>query len=188
MTVKINEDLCTGCGLCVSACKESAIALIGGKAKLVREDYCDGLGMCLPVCPTGAISLGEPPLRTEDTAHLRHWPLQIQLISPNAPCFEGAHLLIAADCTAFAYAHFHSEYMQGKVTLIGCPKLDETDYSEKLADILRANDIKSVTAARMEVPCCAAVVTAAGQALKDSGKQLPFHTVTFSIGGKVLPD
>ena len=135
-----------------------------GKAKLLRDDYCDELGDCLPTCPTG------------------------KLAPVNAPYFDGAKLLIAADCTAFAYANLHQEFMKGKITLIGCPKLDSVDYSEKLTRIIQTNNIQSVTIIRMEVPCCGGLKAAAKTAVKNSGKFIPWQVVTVSIDGKILSD
>ena len=117
---------------------------------------------------------------------MRNWPVQIKLAPVHAPYFEDAKLLIAADCTAYAYANFHQEFMRGKVTLIGCPKLDAVDYSEKLTEILRSNDIQSVTILRMEVPCCGGLEMAAKKALQTSGKFIPWQVVTISIDGKIL--
>lgn len=222
--IEINRDKCNGCGACAKACHEGAIAMVDGKAKLMRDDYCDGLGDCLPTCPTGAITFVEREAAAYDEAavqqhmaqkkaafhgcpgsatklfqrqaapagdgtipsQLAQWPCQIRLISPGAPCFAGAHLLIAADCTAYAYADFHRDFMQGRITLIGCPKLDAVDYSEKLTEIIRNNDIKSVTVLRMEVPCCGGLEHAAVTALKNSGKFIPWNVVTFSVDGRIL--
>lgn len=242
--IKIDEEKCNGCGLCADACHEGAIAIVDGKAKLLRDDYCDGLGNCLPVCPAGAIQFerreaakyneaevkkhmekevkqeeqhnqGNPdplpcgcpgtqsraivhkagktkPVPTEAAAalpsQLNSWPIQIKLVPVNAPYFTGAHLLIAADCTAYAYGNFHQELMKNKITLIGCPKLDEGDYAEKLAAIIQNNEIKSVTVVRMEVPCCAGLAHATIEALKKSGKMLPWSIVTISIDGRILED
>ena len=119
-------------------------------------------------------------------SELRQWPVQIKLVPVNAPYFDGAHLLVAADCTAYAYAGFHQELMRNKITLIGCPKLDEGDYSEKLTEIIRQNDIKSVTVARMEVPCCGGIEHAVRTALQASGKFLPWRVVTVSTNGQIL--
>ena len=119
-------------------------------------------------------------------SQLAQWPCQIKLVPVNAPYFQGAKLLIAADCTAYAYANVHQEFMRGKVTIIGCPKLDDVDYSEKLTQILENNDIKSVTILRMEVPCCGGLEMAAKKALKESGKFIPWQVVTISIDGKIL--
>ena len=228
--IKIDESKCDGCGLCVSACREGAIGMVDGKAKLLRDDYCDGLGDCLPVCPTAAITFeereaaefdeaavkanienkqpetlacgcpgtssksfkrekpGDPiqpqtePVRT----HLNQWPVQIKLVPVNAPYFEGANLLVAADCAAYAYGDFHDKYMKNKITVIGCPKLDEGDYSEKLTAILKRNNIKSVTVVRMSVPCCGGIEAAVKNALQNCGEMIPWQVVTISTDGTVL--
>ena len=201
--IEIDEDKCNGCGACAAACREGAIGMVDGKAKLLRDDYCDGLGDCLPTCPTGAIRFVEREAAAYDEqavlenqkkaapaviqpSQLAQWPCQIKLVPVNAPYFQGAKLLIAADCTAYAYANVHQEFMRGKVTIIGCPKLDDVDYSEKLTQILENNDIKSVTILRMEVPCCGGLEMAAKKALKESGKFIPWQVVTISIDGKIL--
>ena len=192
--IEINEEKCNGCGLCAKACHENAIGMVNGKAKLLRDDYCDGLGDCLPTCPTGAITFVEREAAAYDEAAVeankrkknRQWPIQIQLTPVNAPYFDGADLLIAADCTAFAYANFAKEIQKGKITLIGCPKLDPVDYSEKLTAILEQNDVKSVTIIRMEVPCCGGIQNAAVTAMKKSGKFIPWHVLTVSVEGEVL--
>ena len=119
-------------------------------------------------------------------SQLRNWPVQIKLAPVNAPYFDGAKLLIAADCTAYAYADFHQDFIRGKVALVGCPKLDDVDYSEKLTEIIRNNDIQSVTIVRMEVPCCGGLEMAAKKALQASGKFIPWQVVTISIDGKIL--
>lgn len=119
-------------------------------------------------------------------SQLRNWPVQIKLAPINAPYFRGAKLLIAADCTAYAYANFHQEFIRGKVTMVGCPKLDSVDYSEKLTEIIRNNDIQSVTIVRMEVPCCGGLEMAAKKALQASGKFIPWQVVTISIDGTIL--
>ena len=192
--IHINEDKCNGCGACAKACHEGAIGMVNGKAKLLREDYCDGLGDCLPACPTGAITFEEREAPAYNEAavlesqkrKLSNWPIQIKLVPINAPYFEGANLLIAADCVAYSYASFHKEFIRGKITLIGCPKLDEIDYSEKLSAIIRQNNIKSVTIVRMEVPCCGGLEAAVKTALKNSGKFIPWNVVTVSIDGKII--
>ena len=201
--IEIDEDKCNGCGACAAACHEGAIGMVDGKAKLLRDDYCDGLGDCLPTCPTGAIRFVEREAAAYDEqavlenqkkaapaviqpSQLAQWPCQIKLVPVNAPYFQGAKLLIAADCTAYAYANVHQEFMRGKVTIIGSPKLDDVDYSEKLTQILENNDIKSVTILRMEVPCCGGLEMAAKKALKESGKFIPWQVVTISIDGKIL--
>ena len=210
--IQINEEKCNGCGLCADACHEGAIGIVGGKAKLLREDYCDGLGDCLPACPMNAISFEEREAPAYDEAavlaakkakeeggvkecsgdfaarlpsHLTNFPVQIKLVPPNASCFDGADLLIAADCTAYAYGNFHKEFMEGRVTLIGCPKLDGVNYGEKLAQIFRQHEIRSITVIRMTVPCCGGLTHAVKTALEDSGKGIPLRIVTVSPDGKV---
>lgn len=192
--IKINEEKCNGCGLCATACHEGAIGIVEGKAKLLREDYCDGLGDCLPVCPTGAISFEEREAPAYDAkavakaqgSQLSQWPVQIKLAPVNAPYFNGANLLIAADCTAYAYGSFHNQFIKNHVVLIGCPKLDDGDYTEKLAEIISMNDIKSLSIVRMEVPCCGGIEHAAVEALKRSKKFIPWQVYTISVDGKIL--
>lgn len=198
--VKIDQERCNGCGLCAQACHEGAIGMVDGKAALLRDDYCDGLGDCLPVCPTDAIAFEEREALPYDDAavqaarqaspaarsQLAQWPAQIKLVPTNAPYFDGAHLLIAADCTAYAYAGFHDRFMQGCITVIGCPKLDAGDYAEKLTAILAQNNIRRVTIARMEVPCCGGLSHAAMQALRDCDKMIPWEVVTISTDGRIL--
>ena len=269
--VEIDEAKCTGCGLCANACHEGAIAMVDGKAKLVKDDYCDGMGDCLPECPAGAIKIVEreaaaydekavqerkmaklqaggmlltsktpppggldrrslggggcpgkmarmiqrdaKPVQTDGSqppildSQLRQWPVQIKLVPVKAPWFNGAKLLIAADCTAYAYANFHQELMRGRITIIGCPKLDEGDYTEKLTAILQENDIKELVIVRMEVPCCGGLERAATNALKavaaaeagpanragqaerkrvPSGKFIPWRVVTVAIDGHII--
>lgn len=190
--VKIDNEKCNGCGACARACHEGAIEMIDGKAKLTREDYCDGLGDCLPECPAGAITFEEREAPAYDHAAVlaskqKNWPLQIRLIPVSAPYFDGVSLLIAADCTAFAYANFYDDFQKGKVTLIGCPKLDAVDYSKKLTEILKCNDIRSITVLRMEVPCCGGLEIAVKKALQDSGKTMPCPVVTITTQGSILP-
>lgn len=222
--IRIDEEKCNGCGACARACHEGAIAMVDGKAKLMREDYCDGLGDCLPACPTGAISFemreapaydeaavlaakkrqgGVPHVcpgaktgfirRDEETADgtvasscLSQWPVQIKLAPINAPWFAGADLLVAADCTAFAYGNFHADFIRGRITLVGCPKLDGVDYAGKLAQILAGNDVRSITVARMEVPCCGGLESAVRRALEMSGKDIPLTVSLISTDGKLL--
>ena len=219
--IKIDKEKCVGCGLCVDACHEGAIALIDGKAELIKDDYCDGLGDCLPTCPTNAISFetreaaeyDELAVKAKKAAscscpstkmktfspnesvrvsseviesQLRQWPVQIKLVPINAPYFENANLLICADCVAFAYGNLHNDFMKGKITLIGCPKLDNVDYSEKLTEIIKNNNIKSVTVVKMEVPCCGGLEVATVKALKASGKFLQWRVVTISTDGQIL--
>ena len=193
--IRIDEEKCNGCGLCATACHEGAIGMVDGKAKLLREDYCDGLGDCLPACPTGAIAFemreapayNEAAVKQRNRSRLQNFPVQIKLVPPIAPWFDGADLLIAADCTAYAYADFHNAFIKDKITLIGCPKLDMTDYSQKLADIFQNNAIRSITVVRMQVPCCGGLTYAVKTALEQSGKEIPLQVVTVTNDGKILP-
>ena len=203
--ITIDESKCDGCGLCAKACHEGAIGMVDGKAKLLREDYCDGLGDCLPACPMNAISFEaseapaynetavmaakkakETPCTCAVSTQLNNFPVQLKLVAPNAPCFNGADLLIAADCTAYAYGNFHNDFIRGKVMLIACPKLDMTDYSEKLATIFENNDIKSITVTRMTVPCCGGLPYMVRNALAQSGKDIPVEVVTITPNGECV--
>lgn len=189
--IEIDQEKCNGCGICAKACHEGAIGMVNGKAALLRDDYCDGLGDCLPACPTGAITFVEREAEAYNEAavqasSLRQWPVQMKLLPVRAPWFNGADLLIAADCTAYSYASFHKDFIKGRVTLVGCPKLDAVDYSVKLTEIFCNNDIRSVTVVRMEVPCCGGLEFAVKKALQASGKNITCEVVTISIDGMIL--
>lgn len=194
--VNIDKVKCIGCGLCVAACHEKAIELIEGKAQLIKDDYCDGLGDCLPHCPVDAIKIETRDAvpfdeslfkkKTSNSSRLTQWPVQIKLANVNASFFAGAHLLIAASCTAFAYADFHKDFMNKRVTLIGCPKLDGVDYSLKLTEIITFNNIKSITLVRMEVPCCSRLERDILQAIANSGKDLHFSVRVISTKGELV--
>lgn len=242
--VKIDQEKCNGCGLCVPACAEGAIKIINGKAVLSADNLCDGLGACLGECPQDAItviereadafdetavaehlaknnsateaakphqpghdhreahhggcpgsrviSFPQPQASTAPVAkqpsRLRQWPVQLHLTPVNAPYFQDADLLITADCVPFACADFHKDFLAGKAVVIGCPKLDDNRfYQEKLAELFRVNNLRSIMVLRMEVPCCGGIVMAARQALAASGKDIPFHEVTISISGEARP-
>lgn len=198
----LRDDYCDGLGDCLPNCPVGAISFIEREAAAYDEaavqenkkKKMQAMGQA-PVggCPGSRMrQLERKPAEENQNAgspvisKLRQWPVQIKLAPVNAPYFDGAKLLIAADCTAYAYGSFHQDFIRGKVTLIGCPKLDDVDYSEKLTEIIRNNDIKSVTVVRMEVPCCGGLEHAAVTALKNSGKFIPWNVVTISIDGKIL--
>ena len=145
-----------------------------------------------PAASPGIFSVRRrPPWETpqaQQTSRLSQWPVQIKLVPVNAPYFDGARLLIAADCTAYAYAAFHERFIKGHITLVGCPKLDSVDYSEKLTEIIRENNIKSVTVVRMEVPCCGGLELAAKKALQQSGKFIPWQVVTVTVDGRLVEE
>ncbi|NQT75387.1 MAG: 4Fe-4S binding protein [Candidatus Omnitrophica bacterium] len=229
--VKIDEEKCTGCGLCIPNCAEGALQIVDGKARLVKEVYCDGLGACLGHCPEGAITIEEREARAFDEkatekhieklkekekalpcgcpgtavkmikrqatsdkrqgkrnteSELANWPVQLMLVPTQAPYLKDADLLIAADCTAFSYPDFHQDFLKGRVLLLGCPKLDAaTIYEEKLAEIFKMNDIKSITVLHMEVPCCFGLIQIVNEALRLSGKKIPLKEVTIGIKGDV---
>lgn len=192
------EDYCDGLGDCLPACPTSAITFEereapaydesavlkakekkasaplpcgcpGTQSKAINREVCDCSAPSVPV-----------------TSQLRQWPVQIKLVPINAPYFDGANLLVAADCTAYAYGNFHNEFIRGRITLIGCPKLDEGDYTEKLTTIIKNNDIKSVTVVRMEVPCCGGIENAVKRALMASGKFIPWRVVTVTTDGRLV--
>ena len=236
--VIIDEEKCTGCGLCVPECAEGAIKIVDGKARLIDEIYCDGLGACLGHCPEDAITVEEREAAPFDeeavhalqaaqghahghhahaacpsgacpSAHtaaldrsetadeidavrtpsqLSNWPVQLTLVSPSAPYFEDADLLVAADCVPFAYSAFHSDLLRGKVLVVGCPKLDDASfYREKLTEILSSSNVRSVTVAHMEVPCCFGLGRVVEGAIVASGKAIPLEDVTITLRGEREP-
>ena len=190
----LREDYCDGLGDCLPACPMNAISFEEREAPAYDEAAVlaakKAKEAALPCgCPgTACQSLQREPARPVAAveSQLRQWPVQIKLAPVNAPWFDGAHLLIAADCTAYAYGNFHNEFIRNKITLIGCPKLDAGDYAEKLTAIIANNDIKSVTIVRMEVPCCGGIEFAAKRAIQASGKFLPWQVVTISTDGRIL--
>lgn len=250
--VEIDRNKCNGCGVCVSACHEGAIEIIGGKATLVSDVYCDGLGNCIGKCPQDAIKIISKDAQDFDFAktnehlrkigrnllksnplgirknqnkddnkndvgrvphlstcpgamvltfekvsrpknerkgksfsELRQWPVQLSLVSVNAPFFKGADVLICADCVPFAEPDFHDKLLKGKAIVIGCPKLDDIElYAEKIQEIIRTNDIRTVTVAIMEVPCCARLYAVVNEAAEMSGKNVPVTKIVTKIGGR----
>ena len=249
--IKIDEEKCNGCGLCVPNCAEGAIQIIDGKAKLVKDSFCDGLGACLGHCPQDALHIierdaddfdveaamshvksmkmqkdtgcnthhGNPhhvhqhgggcpgsrmrmfgqenntakasavssgDIEVKIKPQLRQWPVQLHLVPVNAPYFNNADLLVTADCVPFAYANYHLDLLKGKAVVIGCPKLDDLDaYVEKLTNIVSENNLRSITVAHMEVPCCSGIVRAVDIAVQRSGKSLPVTKVKVKIDGAV---
>ena len=269
--IKIDDDKCNGCGLCIPNCPEGALQVIDGKARLVSDLFCDGLGACIGYCPQGAITIEERPAQKYDErkvmenivkqgknvirAHLEHlkghneeaylseainflrekcivnpleektvftahkhtcpssreidlrqiqndrkgkasykavsqlanWPIQIKLAPINASYFKDADLLIAADCVCFSYANFHEDFLRNKILLVGCPKLDDAAlYQEKITQILKNNNIKSITCVHMEVPCCFGLVSLVKSAISSSGKDIPFKEINISIKGETI--
>ena len=195
----LRDDYCDGLGDCLPACPTGAISFVVRDAAAydeaaVQEAKKNAGHSHVGGCPGSMVQTVEHAAKPAAAcsavlvSQLSNWPVQIKLAPVNAPYFSGAKLLIAADCTAYAYANFHQEFMRDKVTLVGCPKLDGVDYAEKLAAILRNNDISSVTVARMEVPCCGGLEMATKRALQDSGKSIPLQVVTISIDGEILGD
>lgn len=242
--VKIHEEKCNGCGLCVTSCHEGAIEIVDGKARLISDKYCDGLGNCLPACPTNAIEIiereadefdeiaveqllkqnatnkdagikakpipcgcpgtmakklqkpTETPTEIKDKSvdqsgvrpsELSQWPVQLKLVHPQADFFENADVLVAADCTAFAYGDFHKDFVKGKVVLIGCPKLDDNQYYvEKMTEIIAHNSLNSITVVRMEVPCCGGIIAAVKEAMLKAQTIIPYHEVIIGVNGDIV--
>ena len=195
----LRDDYCDGLGNCLPACPVNAITFVEREAAAYDEAAVlahqaakrntHPMGGC-PGSRSMTISHEDAPSPAAASApsRLSQWPVQIKLVPVNAPYFDGARLLIAADCTAYAYAAFHERFIKGRITLVGCPKLDGVDYAEKLTEILRLNDVKSVTVVRMEVPCCGGLEHAARAALQNSGKLIPWQVVTVSTDGRILDE
>ena len=209
--VNIDENPCNGCGNCIPKCAEGALQIVNGKAKIIKDVYCDGLGACLGECPQGAITItereAEPFNETEVHEYLKNktnptapinnqaiqtpqkpqWPVKLNLVPPKAPFFENADLLFAADCAPVALKNFHDSLMPGKRVIIGCPKFDDARaYAQKLTEILKQNNIASVTVVHMEVPCCTGLKWAVNKALEASGKQIPTKEYEVKIGGEIV--
>ena len=199
----LREDYCDGLGDCLPACPTGAItfevreapAYDAAAVEAAKKAKAAKVGGPLPCgCPgsqsrsiqrTPCAAPAAAPSAPEES-QLSQWPVQIKLVPVNAPYFDGAKLLVAADCTAYAYAAFHRDFIRGRITLVGCPKLDEGDYADKLTEILRRNDIKSVTVVRMEVPCCGGLENAVKRALQNCGKLIPWQVTVISTDGRIL--
>ena len=198
----LRDDYCDGLGDCLPVCPTGAIsfvereaaaydeaAVMASKAKAAEGDTlpCGCPGTQSRAIKHMELSMSETlKMPDEQPSRLSQWPVQIKLAPINAPYFNGARLLVAADCTAYAYGAFHERFIKGRITLVGCPKLDSVDYSEKLTEIIRQNDIKDVTVVRMEVPCCGGIENAVKAALQNSGKFSPWQVVTISTDGRIL--
>ena len=201
--VKIDETRCNGCGSCIPKCAEGALQIVNGKARTVSDVYCDGLGACLGHCPQGAITIiereakdfseeavryykNETKPKTKEQEILLQWPVKLNLLPLRAPFYENADLLIAADCAAVVYSSFRGFLMAGKRTIIGCPKFDDARaYAQKLGEILRQNNIATITIAHMEVPCCSGLKWAVDKALESSGKRIPVRRCEITVRGEV---
>ena len=200
----LRDDYCDGLGDCLPACPTGAISFVEREAAAYDEQAVlankqkkmqqQGMGLH-GGCPGTRMrtfrheaASGTEPAPPAAQSRLSQWPVQIKLVPVNAPYFDGARLLIAADCTAYAYAAFHERFIKGHITLVGCPKLDSVDYAEKLTEIIRENNIKSVTVVRMEVPCCGGLELAAKKALQQSGKFIPWQVVTVTVDGRLVED
>ncbi|XHH09671.1 MAG: ATP-binding protein [Candidatus Bathyarchaeia archaeon] len=208
--VQIDENLCNGCGQCIPNCVEGALQIVNGKAKIVKDTYCDGLGACLGHCPQGAITITEreaeefnqeevhqylktkqatqipSPASTNPTPQKPQWPVKIDLVPPKAPFFENADILLAADCAPVALKNFHS-LTAGKRVIIGCPKFnDARAYAAKLTEILKQNNIASVTVVHMEVPCCTGLKWAVNKATEGSGKKVSTREIEVKVGGETV--
>jgi ferredoxin len=208
--VNINENLCNGCGQCIPKCVEGALQIVNGKAKIIKDTYCDGLGACLGQCPQGAITITEreadafneqevheyikskqaPSVQahttTPATPQKPQWPVKIDLVPPKAPFFENADILLAADCAPVALKNF-PDLMAGKRVIIGCPKFnDARAYAAKLTELLKQNNIASITVAHMEVPCCTGLKWAVNKAMEGSGKKVPTREIEVKVGGETV--
>lgn len=198
--VHINQALCNGCGNCIPKCAEGALQIVNGKATILKDTYCDGLGACLGHCPQNAITIIEREAEefNEEAAHQHaqkteaktptrpQWPIKLNLTPVKAPFFEKAHLLLAADCAPAACPAFRSKLLPEKRLLMGCPKFDDAEaYAQKLAEILKHNNIASITVATMEVPCCSGLKWVADKAAAEAGKQIPIKQCVITIGGEI---
>ena len=198
-TVEIDESRCNGCGLCVTACHEGALALVDGKAKLVRPDFCDGMGDCLPACPQDAIRFiessisqhipiqAQPGLMAQPNISIPgvQWPIQLALVSPISDVLKG-RLVIAADCTAFKVENFHKTFVRDNPVVIGCPKLDDRSRFDKLIEIFSNNPITEVEVVRMEVPCCSALTRLVNSAVEMSGKPISVKETIIARDGSII--
>ncbi len=208
--IEIDEEKCDGCGNCIPSCHEGALAIIDGKARLVRDSLCDGIGNCLGECPQGAIRIIEreadpfvdphagdgvhrdpvpakaPAIPEFAGSALRQWPVELSLVSPMAPWLRDADLLVTADCVPFAYANYHRDFLAGRAVVVGCPKLDDIQaHAAKLKAIFETARPRSVTVLQMEVPCCGGIVRATEFAMQAAGSTAPMDVVTITTDGRI---
>ncbi len=200
--IKINEQLCNGCGECIPNCAEGAIQIVDKKARIVKDSYCDGLGACLGHCPQGALTIVEREADNfdEESAKLHiakiqnkdqkiakpQWPIMLNLVSTTADFFNDSNILLVADCVPATYPNFHKKLAPGKTILIGCPKFDDAiKYAEKLGEIIKQHNIKSITVAHMEVPCCSGLKWIAQKAVETSNKKIPVQNIMIGINGEI---
>ena len=193
--IKIDESRCTGCGACVKGCHEGVLQVIDGKARVVNETCCDGLGACIGSCPAGALTLEEreaEPYKEQQaccniSSPMRQFPIQLRLVNPNAPFLRNSDLVLAADCTAFVYSHFHHQFMQNNSIVIACPKLDSTIelYIEKLTAMIDDAAINSLTVIMKEVPCCGGLWHIAQRAQANAGRKIPIRKVIVGVDGEL---
>ena len=200
--IKIDEQLCNGCGKCIPNCAEGAIQIVDKKARIVKDSYCDGLGACLGHCPQGALTIIEREANNfdEEAAKLHigkiqnkdqkitksQWPIMLNLVSPTADFFNDSDILLVADCVPATYPNFHKKLVPGKTILIGCPKFDDAiKYAEKLGEIIKQHNIKSITVAHMEVPCCSGLKWIAQKALETSNKKIPIQNIMIGVNGEI---
>ncbi|MCW4044350.1 MAG: 4Fe-4S ferredoxin [Candidatus Bathyarchaeota archaeon] len=199
----IDEALCNGCGSCIPKCAEGALQVVSGKARIVSDSHCDGLGACIGHCPQGAITIMEREAEDfdekaarahvhkteavwEDKPPVTQWPVKFNLVPVAAAFFEKADLLIAADCAPVACVSFRGKLMRGKRVIIGCPKFDDAEaYAQTLGEILKRNNVASITVAHMEVPCCSGLMWAVDKAVATSGKQISVKQYVIAINGKI---
>ena len=184
----IDKEKCDGCGLCVNACNEGAIGLVDGKAELVNANLCDGIGDCLPACPQGAITMTLSTIENKACPMAEpgyQWPIQIGLVPAVSSFFDGT-LVVAADCTAFSIDDFKGKFLSGKPVVIGCPKLDDRSRFDKIASILKENNITKVEVIRMEVPCCKVLVKIVESAAEASGRDITVTETVISRSGAVI--
>jgi NAD-dependent dihydropyrimidine dehydrogenase PreA subunit len=194
--ITIDEQLCNGCGACIEGCHEGALRMIDGKARMVSELYCDGLGACIGECPVGAITIVEREAEPYNeravmermvSSQLTHWPVQLHLLNPQAGFFRGSDVVLAADCTAFAYADFHRQFIQGKTLAIACPKLDSNkeSYIAKITEMIDSALINTLTVVIMEVPCCGGLMQLANLAAGQATRKVPIKKIVIGVQGEI---